>query len=283
MDSQQRKKFLSQMEEIKSDPEKVSIARGVFNIASEKLAQKEKATFRSWVKASGLASILLGGLGLMPTFFVPSVIAIYSGLLVLAVDIFFENIRTILRVAVVLFLVGIAIAFTKTVVLRRDPIDIYYMKNLGGSDSIDIMIKNNTVDDFKVVDLHVDLPQEVFVVGYRKITDLATCSLFPADQASAHLGERAVITQELRADGTSKVTAMVGNYQRVRCEVLPHQSMFEMRLNLREGEKLNAPPDLSKISVSVDGEYDGKFRTFTAPKEAYLSKGGLRGWTQSDN
>lgn len=223
---------------------------------------EKKTTVRSWLRGVGIAAILLGGLGLMQTFFWPSVIAIYSGVLVLSVDVLFEHFESRwFKFVVYLFAALFTYSFTKYVVLHDDPMLISYLQKEHG---VMVVISNFTDDDFSDVDLNLVFDPKVFSYSVTSENSSIPCSFLPPIPGRL---ESPMVLQGLMTVGSSEPLKMYGNFQRIRCDKLPRFSALQIDLDLRQGKGLSeyAGP---VSSILVKGNYKGEFRVFKAPPTA---------------
>jgi hypothetical protein len=224
-----------------------------------------RSSVRSYLRGTGISAILLGGLGLLQPFYLPSVIAIYSGILLLAVDVTLEKISPLFKSVAIVILVLFGAALTHFVVLWKDPLSILY--NPGKDGTIYLNVLNSTDDDFRSVDLHFSMPLGDFVIKTWPLSQQSSCSLLILPSADALLGD-----ESLTITGSSgEFEARYGSYERLRCEVLPHRSNmpFAILVEQRQGEQL-VPLEAPISAITVRGDYQGKFRLYKAPKEATL-------------
>jgi hypothetical protein len=218
------------------------------------------SSVRSYLRGIGAASVLLGAIGVLQTFYLPSVIAVYSGLLLLVVDAVLERLIPFFKIVVILILISLGVAFTHFVVLWEDPLTIIYQTGKDGT--VYVSLFNKTSDDFRSVDLHFSMPSQIFVVNTTQMSQMSSCSLLVLPYADALFGDESF---NFKADSGQELN--YGNYERVRCEVLPHESGMQFSILLRQGRGLSSLS--SPLSgITVRGNYQGKFRAYSAPKTA---------------
>jgi len=219
------------------------------------------STVLVWMRSVGAASILLGGLGLMQTFFLPSVIAIYFGLALLLLDAYKENFRLVVRGLIMLTLVAAAILFTTNVTLRESPIFAVYRMVDG---KLDIIITNASAsDDYQDLDLIIrpDFPKD-YISKKTQITTLPSVSFVdPMPFASDRQGDSIVLTVDPN-DPTGQHQYPKTNFLRVRCDKLPHLTSIELEMELVRlaGEKNERQEPFHDVQiVTIDGSFNGRF------------------------
>jgi len=104
-----------------------------------------KTTLLAWLRSGGISSILLGGFGLMRTFYLPSVVAIYLGFLLLSLDALCEKLHILFKAAIIVSLASLAVLFTKDVVVHKSPMQYEY--RVIGGDELEMSIRNDSLED----------------------------------------------------------------------------------------------------------------------------------------
>ncbi len=217
----------------------------------------------SWIARSGVAAILLGGLGLMQTFFWPSIIAVYVGVLLLLVDLWNHRSSRAFKIAVSGAMSIGLVLFSIFVVFRREPIRVSYAISQDGT--VNAYVVNPTADDYRELDVHIQLPRGQIIVKHSQRSELATCSLFGASDGAALQGEQMHILTMNTPSGPSQ-TQFFGNFQRVRCEVLPSHATLWLKLVPAQGNTLSDVGTVDRVRVVYT--YKGKFREFSLNEEA---------------
>lgn len=226
---------------------------------------RDLAPFRSWLRGVGAAGILLGTVGLMHTFFWPSVCAFYAGLGVLALDLFAERIGPYLKGLVVTSLIITASLFTREVVLHNTPFDLSYTVN---GTNLDLIVSNNSpADDYRDIDLtiipvpggHNQIPSAV-IGSFRELTAGTPCSVISSPY---QLTEYPTFVM-----ATPHGYAIYQSAERLRCELLPHRDMLEFEVQLVRRVLIAGQNAVVPVTPTADPEFKisftGKFRDISA-------------------
>lgn len=239
------------------------VRREVNTPAASPVSSERLPSIRAYLRAGGFSSTSLGCLGLIQTFFWPSVVAVYFGLALLLVDVYSERILWWIKAVIIAALCIILVFFTKDVVLLKDAVRLTYSTSSNGT--VNVYASNDTNDDYKGLDVHIVLPADAFIVDHKQYSELSTCSFFPINGAAALNGE-IILTLTPKNPQNTTPTQQYGNYQRVRCEVLPHHSTLTVALSPR---RASMEPYTEQIhDVEVVGEYKGRF-----PHLPFIGKG----------
>lgn len=212
-----------------------------------------------WFRSIGLISILFGGLGLMKTFYATSVIAIYAGICLLALDVFYEDLHLLMKCLSVIALLVLATLFTKAVVLHKSPMQYEYRID---QSQLELEIENDSQeDDYDDVDLVVT-PTSIGsgrFVGQVKFDN--------GDQSCAFVRTPGIVLNghtSIFYSPDGKTLEDWPDAFRIRCAKLPKQ--FSVWINVRfvqatsgqSGMPVAAAPD---GVPSVRGTFTGRYRT----------------------
>jgi hypothetical protein len=221
---------------------------------------RPKTAFLAWIRGGGISAILLGGFGLMKTFYLPSVIAIYVGLSLLSIDALYEKLQVFLKACIIICLLGIGALFTRAVVLHKSPMQYEY--RVIGSDELEMSIRNDSLeDDYTDLDVLVSPSQKESLRYVRDVQIVSgdhSCDLvkFPNEIPNGHM------SLVYSPDGKSLVSW--SDSFRIRCDKVPHSSTIWLHVKIvtaassREGMPIPANP----IGVPyVSGTFTAKFRT----------------------
>jgi hypothetical protein len=210
-----------------------------------------------WFRTAGLVSILLGSAGLIKTFYLPSVLAIYSGLALLAIDCLFEKLRSLFKFAIIGMLLSLAAVFTQSVTLRKNPMQYQYSVYKNG---LDLVLRNDSMtDDYDDVDIVFTISKpasNVFVGETKFLSEYPSC-YFAREVGTIPNGHVSIISQSPEG-----VISDYPDTVRLRCGKVPKETSVRMRVMT-----VNQTPDLKGIvSVtprdipSAKGQFSGAFR-----------------------
>jgi hypothetical protein len=141
--------------------------------AASQASMKERTSgfhsFLLWARSIGAVSILLGVLGLMADFFWISVGALYFGLSVMALDIWtLEDWKKVFKTAAVVVIAVIVAVFTWKVVMRPNPLGIWYVSN-GGQMTVRIYNESPNDDEYKDLELYLAPDNPIAFVAKTRV------------------------------------------------------------------------------------------------------------------
>ena len=217
----------------------------------------------------------------MQTFFWPSVVAIYCGVILLLIDLYVEEFgaRRWIKLLIFLVMVGFGYAFTKYVVIRKTDPTVAYTMDRG---RLVVVIDNGSSDDLQDIDLKIrpDFPSD-FVIDPKEVTHVPSVTFVdPMPFVSATHDEKIEAHYTVKQDGSIDpglfpMSAYDTNFLRIRCDKLPAYSGITLTMALQKQKKRDDPPvgvdDLPVDAVGhveVDGTYRGRFRVFAYKEEA---------------
>jgi hypothetical protein len=220
---------------------------------------KDIQNIRTWFGRIGGPAILLGGVGFMKIFYIPSVIAVYLGLGVLTGDALCEKMPRFAKAFCVFAALALGYSFTKAVVLHKDPMQYGY--RVIGSDELEMSIRNDSLeDDYTDLDLLVSPSQKEslrYVGDVQIVSGDHSCDLvkFPNEIPNGHM------SLVYSPDGKGLVSW--SDSFRIRCDKVPHSSTIWLHVKIvtaapsRQGMPIAANP----VGVPyVLGTFTAKFR-----------------------
>lgn len=253
-----------------------------------------------WLRAGGVASICLGGIGLMEQFFWLSNVLVDGGLVLLAVDLCLEPALAIHRrfraTGIAAILLAIA-AFSYNVTFARAPVELgSYMipgeypdgTKIGGITwrsglrDLRVTFRNPTDDDYQDLDLiiHPGL-HGVFITEIGQVGDVAGVTFLTSTELEARQGANGVpsVTFDATTGHTlgdlwkfrtpnqpnlqNKIVPLhpLPDHYRLHCEKLPHRTTLVITIAVANEDM---PKPVGRISsVGVKGQYRGGFRVRT--------------------
>lgn len=242
-----------------------------FKEGAESVSPKPpKRTTLVWLRSVGAGSICLGGLGLMQTFFWPSIAALYIGVILLTLDLLFvEKFDTARWVKSVIFCAILVLAgiFAKAVVFRRAPLGAVYRTR---GDVLEVYLTNESDDDYENLDLKIkpDFPKD-FVSSPEQVTHIPGISFVDAmPGVMTEAGESAMFSID-NSVPDAEATDAINNFLRVRGERIPARTTVRLRMKLvRQAGKGREPVTTGVQKVLVQASLKGRFRTFRISEEA---------------
>lgn len=225
-------------------------------------ATSEPPAFLVWLRGVGAGGTLLGGLGFFqdPRFFWSAVAVFYAGLLITAVDLFFEPFfrrwSRVLRAGVCLLIAGAAFWFGQAIVAVETPLVVFASSHggyLAGTEARNITwreefsellvtIKNETEHDFDGLDVLLKPNMPVATMSHVR-----GCPDHVIENGSNNLLTAAQRGNNLPLD----LLATDAGY-RLRCSRLPARGQILLALAVAQ-VSVALPRDPSKItSAKVD-------------------------------
>lgn len=223
-----------------------------------------------WCRNVGISSICIGALGFVQAFFWPSVIAIYAGVILLLIDLWFEDFRpsSWKKIPIAVVILILCELFTQCVVLRKDPVVVGWIFR---NDRLEVYINNASNDDYSDMDLKIkpDFPGD-FVRDARQETSMPNVSF--VDSVPVVLEEKGekmleILHTHIPGEKYSPETAYT-NFLRFRCDKLPKDTTLKFSMALIKPAKSTAVQVNSVSEVLVTGNYKGKFRTYEIAMKA---------------
>lgn len=221
---------------------------------------ESKTNLLAWLRSCGFGAVLLGGLGLMKTFYLPSVIGIYVGLSLFCLDALFEKLQTVWKVTILATLIFLGITFTYAVVLHKSPMQYGY--RFVDNDEVEMSIRNDSLeDDYTNFDMLVSPSQKEslrYVGSAQIVSGDHSCALvnFPNEIPNGHM------SLVYSPDGKSLLTW--SDSFRVRCDKIPHNSTIWIHAKIvtADPSKREMPFPAHPIGIPYGvGAFTAKFRT----------------------
>lgn len=216
-----------------------------------------RSTILTWCRSLGIASILLGGFGVIQEFFLPSAIVVYLGFMLLLIDLWYENFdgHTWVRWPFTLALIVGMVAFSVAVVFRSDPLGtVAWAKSEEPyRETITVMVSNLTQDDYKDLDLEFrPNSPNVLIEEVKQSTPLSGVTIYQDFPVTMH--EKGDSVTQYMDNG--KLVSSASTMRRVRCEYLPHTTTLGLVFTISSVEGKPA-------KLKVSGGYRGRFRTYS--------------------
>jgi len=204
-------------------------------------------TATTWLRSTGIPSTLLGGIGIFQGFFWSGVIVFYLGVLLVAIDLCFERWHPRWKKWAFAVAIGIlALGTGKYLVFQKDGIFVCQFPGIGNETALRVSIVNTSQEDDyhnKDVTIRTLPPLESTILGVRETSNLNGVILAEPPQGSLRKDDFLVFGYN---DGRNR-----GNHKRVLCDKLPRDGILNLEFVFDKLPK----------NLSIEGKYDGKFRT----------------------
>lgn len=246
------------------------VARAFKEGADSVSPKPEKRTALVWLRSVGAGAICLGGLGLMQTFFWPSISALYIGISLLTLDLLFvEKFETKrwMKSVIVCALIALTGIFTKVVVLRTAPLMAAYRTR---GDVLEVYLSNASDDDYENLDIKIkpDFPKD-YVSSPEQVTHIPGISFVDALPGIMTEQGESVMANIDTSLPNAEATDTVNNFLRMRGEMLPAKTTVRLRMKLvRPLGNGREPVTTGVQKVSVQASLKGRFRIFHITEEA---------------
>ena len=207
----------------------------------------------AWLRGLGFVSMAIGGVGLMSSFFWPSVGSFYLGLAVLSIDLWFERLIIGWKILLWLFCLSIGLSFSFAVVLRSSPLSISYC--ITDTGLVEVYIKNGSSnDDYQDMDMTFATDSAAAHFDkLRNMSDFPSLSVIDQGWQLEHM-EEALIYSDGRDYYMTRPT------MRVRCAILPRKSSAHVLVSVVKGSNDGIKPALDWGTLTIVGHFKGRFR-----------------------
>jgi hypothetical protein len=249
-----------------------SMVANATDVALAKVKGVPDPTPLRWLTKVGAASVAFGVLGMISSFFWPSVIAIYAGCVLLIFDLWYEKFggttwfrRNWFRItATIVFFLGLYYFSTK-IVLHRSPLLMSYSAD--GSHALRFSVANWSSDyDISELDLRVSVSGNLFIRNAWPVSKFGSCTIYPPLPGHFKTGDRVLATSPNNVPSTQSFNLVsIASVQKIRCESLPRDSVLEVGLFVVDGKDVEHAIEPDRLSVLA--KYKGQFKPFEVSED----------------